>query len=137
MFSFLDDGKDFDFCDRDDFINPGHMQFFVRLPGLQLCPDKGKQKFLRILSDDELDELLNHQYDKRQKASLLLYKLKEDLKNITDNNNKQKSMELIKNTLQRLVDIPVILTPHSGHIDPPWGFGIKERGRLTNLPFFS
>ena len=35
------------------------------------------------------------------------------------------------------MDIPVILTPHSGHIDPPTGSWFKERKGLTILPFFS
>ena len=35
------------------------------------------------------------------------------------------------------LDIPVILTPHSGHIDPPTGSWFKERKGLTILPFFS
>ena len=35
-----------------------------------------------------------------------------------------------------LVDIPVILTPHSGDVDPPNDFGSKDK-LLTNLQFFS
>jgi len=35
-----------------------------------------------------------------------------------------------------IVDIPVMLTPHSGDIDPPRDFGQKDK-LLTNLQFFS
>ena len=34
------------------------------------------------------------------------------------------------------VDILVILTPHSGDVDPPNDFGSKDK-LLTNLQFFS
>ncbi len=34
------------------------------------------------------------------------------------------------------VDIPVMLTPHSGDIDPSREFGLKDK-LLTNLQFFS
>jgi len=35
------------------------------------------------------------------------------------------------------VDIPAMLTPRTGHIDPPQDWGFKELELLTILPFFS
>ena len=102
LFSFLSELNDFDFCDKDDFFNPDFMQFFVRLPGIKLWADNDEQKPLSVLTDDELDELLNNQYDKKQKASFLLDKLLEDLKRIADD-DKHKTMELIKNTFQSMI----------------------------------
>lgn len=102
LFSFLNEEKDLDFCDKDDFIDPKYMQFFVRLPGLILTRDAVMQNPLRWLRDDELDELLNNQYDKKKKASLLLDKLKEGLEQIPDA-DKHKAMEMIKNTFQSIV----------------------------------
>lgn len=34
------------------------------------------------------------------------------------------------------MDIPVILTPKIGDVDPPIGFWIKERDGVTILQFF-
>ena len=43
----------------------------------------------------------------------------------------------MKKLFTLLMDIPVILTPSSGDIDPLTDYGFKERDRLTILPFFS
>jgi hypothetical protein len=36
-----------------------------------------------------------------------------------------------------MMDIPAMLTPRTGHIDPPQDWGFKELELLTILPFFS
>lgn len=38
----------------------------------------------------------------------------------------QTSIYMTLSAYQSIVDIPVILTPHSGHIDPPVDFGLKR-----------
>lgn len=38
----------------------------------------------------------------------------------------QGQINLPPDQFQRMMDIPVILTPHSGHIDPPVDFGLKR-----------
>jgi hypothetical protein len=40
-------------------------------------------------------------------------------------------------TSGKYLDNPVILTPQIGDIDPPVGFGFKERFGVTKLQFFS
>jgi len=36
-----------------------------------------------------------------------------------------------------VLDIPAMLTPRTGHIDPPQDWDFKELELLTILPFFS
>jgi hypothetical protein len=45
--------------------------------------------------------------------------------------------KLAKKQNERVMDIPVILTPLSGDIDPPTGSRFKEHYGLTILPLFS
>jgi hypothetical protein len=101
LFSFLDDKKHLDSFDRHEYVNPSYMQFFVHLPETKLQHDM-QHRIIRDLSDHEIDNLIQNQYNKKHKASLLLDKLKRDLGMLKDHET-GKSGILITNTFNTIV----------------------------------
>lgn len=84
LFSFLDDKTHLDFFDRHDYINTDYMQYFVHLPEIKL-QHAMQHRIIRDLSDQEIENLLQNQFNKKRKAALLLDKLKSNLSMLNDN----------------------------------------------------